>query len=41
MRQNHRPEVTSENASEYSGSLGFVADDGVFRLDAVATDEKS
>ena len=41
MGKNHCPEVTSETASEYPGSLWLVADDGVFRLDAVAPDEKS
>ena len=41
MRKNHRPQVTSETASEYPGSLWLVADDGVFRLDAVPPDGKS
>ncbi len=41
MGKNPRPEVTSEIASEYPRSLGLVADDGVFRLDAVAPDGKS
>jgi hypothetical protein len=41
MGKNHRPEVTSETASEYPGSLWLVADDGVFRLDAVPPDGKS
>jgi len=41
MGSNHRPEVTSETASEYSGSFWLVADDGVFRLDAVPPDGKS
>ena len=41
MGKNQRPEVTSETASEYPGSLWLVADDGVFRLDAVSPDGKS
>jgi hypothetical protein len=41
MGKNHRPEVTSETASEYPGSLWLVGDDGVFRLDAGPPDRKS
>ena len=41
MGKNYRPDVTSETASEYPGSLWLVADDGVFRLDAVSPDGKS
>ena len=41
MGKNHRPDVTSETVSEYPGSLWLVADDGVFRLDAVPPDGKS
>jgi hypothetical protein len=41
MGKNHRREVTSEIASEYPGSLWLVADDGVFRLDAVPPDGKT
>ena len=40
MGENHRPEVTRETASEYPGSLGLVADGGVFRLDAGPPDGK-
>jgi len=41
MERNHRPEVTSETASEYSGSRWLIANDRVFRLDAIPSDEKS
>jgi len=41
MGENHRPEVPRETASEYPGSLGIVANDGVFRLDAGPPDRKS
>lgn len=41
MGANHRPEIINEIASEYPGSLGLVADDRVFRLDAASPDEKN
>lgn len=41
MGKNHRPEITSEIASEHSGSFWLVGDDGVLRLDAVPPDGKS
>jgi len=41
MGKNHGQEVTSETASEYPGSFWVVADDGVFRLDAVPPDGES
>ena len=41
MGTNYRRDVTSETASEYPGSFWLVADDGVFRLDAVPPDGKS
>ena len=40
MGKNRSPEVTRETASEYPGCLGVVANDGVFRLDAVPPDGK-
>jgi hypothetical protein len=40
MGKSHRPEVTSETASEYPGSLWLVGDAFVFRLDAVPPDGK-
>jgi hypothetical protein len=41
MGKYHHPEITNENASENPSTLGFVADGGVFRLDAVPSDGKS
>lgn len=41
MGKNLRPEVTREIDSEYPGFFGIVANDGVFRLDAVPPDRKS
>jgi hypothetical protein len=41
MGKNRCWEVTRETGSEYPGTLGIVAHDGVFRLDAVPPDGKS
>jgi hypothetical protein len=38
MEKDHRPETINETASEYPGSLGLVADDCLFRLDAIPPD---
>jgi hypothetical protein len=41
MGKNHCREITRETGSEYPGTLGIVANDGVFRLDAVPPDGKN